>query len=200
MAQQLMNLTNINEDTVRSLASLSGLRIQSCREFQCRSQTRLGQCVALAVVQAGSCNSDSILAWEAPCAAGVALKSKKIKIKNKIQSYKKSLSTKILKLEIQIILSSQTRNPATKVLISCIQTHTVKLCPFFFVFLGPHPWHMEVPRLEVKTAAAEASTTATATRDLGRIYNLRAACSNTRSFTQRSNQHPDRHYVGFLTC
>ena len=23
------------------------------------------------------------------------------------------------------------------------------LLSFFFVFLGPHPWHMEVPRLEV---------------------------------------------------
>ena len=24
----------------------------------------------------------------------------------------------------------------------------------FFIFLGPHPWHMEVPRLEVELAAA----------------------------------------------
>ena len=43
---------------VRSLASLSGLRIQCCRELWCRSQTRLQSCVAVVVVQAGSCSSD----------------------------------------------------------------------------------------------------------------------------------------------
>ena len=43
---------------VHSLASLSGLRIQGCCEPWCRSQTRLGSCVAVAVVQAGSCSSD----------------------------------------------------------------------------------------------------------------------------------------------
>ena len=35
---------------VRSLASLSGLRIWQCRELWCRLQTRLGSCVAVAVV------------------------------------------------------------------------------------------------------------------------------------------------------
>ena len=35
---------------VRSLASLSGLRILHCRELWCRSQTRLGSRVAVAVV------------------------------------------------------------------------------------------------------------------------------------------------------
>ena len=43
---------------VQSLASLGGLRIQHCRELWCRSQTRLGSHVAVAVVQAGSCSSD----------------------------------------------------------------------------------------------------------------------------------------------
>ena len=41
-----------------SLVSLSGLRIQRCRELWCRSQTRLGPGVAVAVVKAGSCSSD----------------------------------------------------------------------------------------------------------------------------------------------
>ena len=33
-----------------SLASLSGFRIQRCRELGCRSQTQLGSCLAVAVV------------------------------------------------------------------------------------------------------------------------------------------------------
>ena len=41
---------------VRSLASLSGLRIQHCHDLWCRSQTQLESCMA--VVQAGSCSSD----------------------------------------------------------------------------------------------------------------------------------------------
>ena len=44
---------------VRFLASLSRLRIRRCRELGCRSQTRLGSRVALAVVQAGGYSSDS---------------------------------------------------------------------------------------------------------------------------------------------
>ena len=44
---------------VESLAPLSGLRTLCCRELCCRSETRLGSGVAVAVVQAGSCGSDS---------------------------------------------------------------------------------------------------------------------------------------------
>ena len=42
---------------VQSLASLSGLEIWHCRELWYRLQTRLRSCVAVAVVQAGSCIS-----------------------------------------------------------------------------------------------------------------------------------------------
>ena len=42
---------------VPSWALLSGLRIQGCRELWRRLQTQLGSCVAVAVVQASSCNS-----------------------------------------------------------------------------------------------------------------------------------------------
>ena len=45
---------------VQSLASLRGLRIQRCHELWCRSQVWLGSSVAVAVVQAGSCNSHLI--------------------------------------------------------------------------------------------------------------------------------------------
>ena len=44
---------------------------------------------------------------------------------------------------------------------------------FFFVFLGPHPQHMEVPRPEVESELQlPAYTSATATPDLSRICDL----------------------------
>ena len=44
---------------------------------------------------------------------------------------------------------------------------------FFFVFLGPHPWHMEVPRLGAESELQLlANTTATETWDLSLICNL----------------------------
>ena len=44
---------------VRSLASLSGLRILHCCELWCRSQTQLGSGVAVAVTSAGNYSSNS---------------------------------------------------------------------------------------------------------------------------------------------
>ena len=44
---------------VRSLASLSGIRVQHCSELWCRWLTRLGPGVAVAVVQASGYSSDS---------------------------------------------------------------------------------------------------------------------------------------------
>ena len=44
---------------VQSLASLSRLRIWRCLELQCRSQMWLGSSVAVAMVEVGSCSSDS---------------------------------------------------------------------------------------------------------------------------------------------
>ena len=44
---------------------------------------------------------------------------------------------------------------------------------FFFVFLGLHPWHMEVPRLGVKLELQlQACATATATEDLSYVCTL----------------------------
>ena len=67
--------------TVRSLASLSGLKIPSRHDLRCRSQTRLGSHVAVAVGRLAAVASVGPLVWELPYAAGVALKSKKQKIK-----------------------------------------------------------------------------------------------------------------------
>ena len=44
---------------VLSLALFSGLRVGCCRELGCRSKTRLGSGVAVAVAWAGNCSSDS---------------------------------------------------------------------------------------------------------------------------------------------
>ena len=51
------NLTRSHEVAVRSLASLSGLRIWCCCELRCRSQMWLVSCVAVAVAVTGSCSS-----------------------------------------------------------------------------------------------------------------------------------------------
>ena len=63
---------------VRSLASLSGLRIRCCRELWCRWQTQLGSGVGWAAMA-----PIRPLAWEHPCAASVALKRQKDKKKKK---------------------------------------------------------------------------------------------------------------------
>ena len=51
--------------------------------------------------------------------------------------------------------------------------HSVYLFLFLFWFLGPQPWHMEVPRLGVKLELQlPAYTTATAMQELSRICDL----------------------------
>ena len=59
VAQQKQTQLGSMRMRVRSLASLSGLRIHHCCELWCRSQMQLRSRVAVAVVQAGSCSSDS---------------------------------------------------------------------------------------------------------------------------------------------
>ena len=60
VAQQVKNPTSIQEDAVRSLVSLSGLRSRRCRELWCRSHPRLGcHPIAIAMAKAGSCGSNS---------------------------------------------------------------------------------------------------------------------------------------------
>ena len=64
---------------VLSLALLSGLGIWCCRELWCGSQMWLGSGVAVAVVWAGSCRSDSTLSLGnsmCPKKEGMALKRK----------------------------------------------------------------------------------------------------------------------------
>ena len=80
---------------VRSLALLSGLKIWHCYKLWHRLQMRLGPYVAVAVVWAGSCHSDS-----APSlgTADVALKRKKEKKKKK----KKKCHSPLLKCGLNL--------------------------------------------------------------------------------------------------
>ena len=48
---------------------------------------------------------------------------------------------------------------------------------FFFVFLGPHLWHMEIPRLGVKLELQQLAT-ATAMPDLSCVCDVHAAQGN----------------------
>ena len=72
MAQWLKNLTRNTRLWVRSLASLSGLRIRRCRELWCRSQTQLGSGVAVTGVWTGNCRSNwtSSLGTSTCCVCG----------------------------------------------------------------------------------------------------------------------------------
>ena len=55
-----------------------------------------------------------------------------------------------------------------------VPANIVFFCFFFFlIFLGLHPWHMEVPRLRVESELQlPVYATATATRDPSHIFNL----------------------------
>ena len=64
---------------VRSLASISRLRIWHCCELWCRSQTLLGSCIAVAWCRPAAVAPIGPPAWESPYAAGSALKSQKEK-------------------------------------------------------------------------------------------------------------------------
>ena len=61
---------------VRSLASLSGLKIQRCHELWCRLLVWLRSGIAVAVAGAAPIGP---LAWEPPYATGAALKRQKTK-------------------------------------------------------------------------------------------------------------------------
>ena len=68
---------------VQSLASLSGLRVQRCLEPWCRLQMQFRSHVAVAVVKAGSCSSDSTLSLGTSICQGCGSKKKKKKKKKK---------------------------------------------------------------------------------------------------------------------
>ena len=85
------NLNSIHEDAVSIPGLTQWLRIQCCCELWYRSQTQLVSHVAVALAQACSYSSDSILAWELPYAMGEALKDKKRKKRKKKETISRSI-------------------------------------------------------------------------------------------------------------
>ena len=72
---------------VRSLVSLTGLRILQCRELWCRSQVRLRSYVAVLWPRPVATASIRPLAWEPPYAAGVARGPEKKKKKSGLKQH-----------------------------------------------------------------------------------------------------------------
>ena len=64
---------------VRSMASLSGLRIRCHCELWCRLQMQLGSGIVMAVVQAGSCSSNSTFSLGTSICCGCSPKTNKKK-------------------------------------------------------------------------------------------------------------------------
>ena len=84
MAQQKRIRLGTMRLQVRSLASLSGLRIRHCHKLWYRSQTWLRSGVAVTVVyMLAAVALIRPLAWEPPYAAGAAQKA----LKNSIEKY-----------------------------------------------------------------------------------------------------------------
>ena len=81
-----MNPTRNNEVVGLIPGLLSGSRIRHCHELWCRLKTRLGSCITVAVVWAGSYSSD----WTPSLGTSTYLRygPKKIKKKNKTQKTK----------------------------------------------------------------------------------------------------------------
>ena len=71
---------------VGSLALLSALRIRWCLEQCVGSQLGFDLTLMLLWLRSAALALIGPLAWEPPCAAGMALKKQKIKIKNKIKN------------------------------------------------------------------------------------------------------------------
>ena len=103
---------------VRSLASLSGLRMQRCHELWCRSQMLLRSGVAVALVWAGSNSSDwTPMDWGPPHAMGAALKrqkdqKKRKKKKKKINTQKSSHFYKLTMKDESEKLGKQSHLPS----------------------------------------------------------------------------------------
>ena len=132
---------------VLSLALFSGLRIRHCRELRCRSQTRLGSGVDVAVAQASSYSSNqtSSLGTSICCRCGTKKRQKK---DQKIYIF--------LRYLVHFIdLGDYINN-------SFFQEFYF----YFICFLGPHAQHMEVPRLGVELEL-QLPATATATANAG---------------------------------
>ena len=105
---------------VQSPALISGLRIWRCCELWCRSWMWLGSSVAVAVVQAGSCSSNSTPSLGTSICCGCGSKNKQTKT-NKIQE----------------ILTWETQSSWVRPALFSIQRSFWKTKPRSFLLWGP---------------------------------------------------------------
>ena len=84
---------------VRSLASITGLRIWCCCKPQRRLQTWLASGVAVAVVQVGSCSSDSTLSLGTSICRECSPKKKK--------KYKKQRFIVLVRIRFRVVQAPQ---------------------------------------------------------------------------------------------
>ena len=80
----ITNLTHTHEDSIQSLALLSGLSIWRCRELSRRLQMQLGSRVAVTVEYASICSSDLAPSLGISICHGCGPKRKKKKRKERI--------------------------------------------------------------------------------------------------------------------
>ena len=128
---------------VWSLASFSGLKIQCCPKLQ--HSCRCGSDPALLWLWHRPAAAAPIqpLAWKLPYTAGVAIKINKTKQRKLF-----------LIVALRFCLLSLTFGPRVSYswlsyFLVCVTLFFAYLAVFVFFFLGPHPHHMEVPRLGV---------------------------------------------------
>ena len=155
---------------VRSQALFSGLGIWHCCELWCRSQMGLGSCIAVAVVLASSCSSDSIhsLGTSICCRCGPKKKKKNMDFWMRCACFA-TCTTVYLNLSkfprwwclqgflVKIQCNIECEWTQYSMCITGAQGKLVSVFAFsfflslfiylFLSFSEPHPWHMEVPRL-----------------------------------------------------
>ena len=119
---------------VQSLTLLSGLRIQHYHELLCRLQ--LGSCMAVAVVEAGSCSSDSTPTLGTSMCNGYS--PKKTKKKKKYCWWKRPLCHPELFFPLQfssLYLCTEVVTLPLRFLVYYAVFHIapLKLCPYVFI-------------------------------------------------------------------
>ena len=134
---------------VQFLASLSGLRIQRCRELWCRRQMWLRSHIAVSVTVASGSSSDLTPRLGTFMCHGCSPEEKKKKNVTHASSVQHSFSSRL-----RSIKEKGEEFPCGSVWFSGlrIQCHHCSglSCCCGAGFLGPHPHHMEVPRLGVE--------------------------------------------------
>ena len=100
--------------------------------------------------------------------------------KNKTKQNKKQLYTFKAKQQNHFAASLEEKKQKEIPQLSFYVVVIVLVCLFVLVFLGPHWWHVEIPRLGIKSAL-KLMATATATQDPNLVWKLH--CSSQQQLT-----------------